>query len=156
MISGATFALKTGATASSGALKPHFQLMPLKIRSRGDDLLAIATAECHLVCLLREGGYCEGLNIDFRGISAALRLMCAVGLLSRELCNDDYPGKKANRNQYSYRAEFDAVDQVDSLFTDLRVNPDMAWTWRRALAQPSTIQRCAKTAPKPPKNPFST
>ena len=70
-------------------------------------------------------------NINFGGVSYALRLLCAIGLLSRELCNEDYPGKRPNRKQYSYQAEFDAVDQANGILADNRVDPDKPGTWRR-------------------------
>ena len=62
MRTAASFALDTGATASSGALKPRFQLPPLEIRSRRDDLPDIAPEEYPVVSSVQERGYYEGLK----------------------------------------------------------------------------------------------
>ena len=70
MRTAASFALDTGATASSGALKPRFQLPPLEIRSRSDDLPDIAPEEYPVVSSVQERGYYEGLNYcGARGIT---------------------------------------------------------------------------------------
>ena len=76
----------------------------------------------------------KSTKIDFRYVAAALRLLCAVGLLARDLCTDDFAIKQPNRKQYHYTPLFDEVDQADIRLSDLGVDPDRPWTWRKALA----------------------
>lgn len=79
-------------------------------------------------------------------VSYALRLLCKIGLLSRDLCTDDYPGRRPGRKQYQYQAEFDAVDRADGRLSALEVNLDRPWTWRKAMSVQRGQRACAASA----------
>ena len=88
----------------------------------------------------------DATQTDFRSVSLALRLLCAVGLLSRELCTDDYQRKLPGRKQFQYRAEFDAVDRTDGRLSALGVNPDRPWSWRKAVSVRPVQHVCVASA----------
>jgi len=72
---------------------------------------------------------------DYRTVSHALKLLCAVGLFSRDECRDDYALRRPGRKQFRYQALFDAVHSAEARIEELGADHDKPWSWRAAVAK---------------------